>query len=1360
MVSFLIFGVVIFLKQENQRLITIEKEKNNSEIKVVRIYENWKSDSENKKKILEISLSSSILNLATCPKTNQILLATFSTLYLYSIGTEAVEIFEMDIPEDLSFLCIYENYIGFSTKTEAKFLSLKIEHKMKKDKKENGIDLIAINENENVNEELENLGKISKELDPYNSKKSYLPKDEKKKEKKIVKTEIEEDEYFTECNFDSEMNSLMEMHLPSINPPFLFSNPFEFFGPKADVETSIRINKENGFHLHSSTLLLHKKISEYSGEIHTLLIIPEYSLHLDIEKKENFSTFPELESISCLIAANHEAFHYNLKNPSLIVKFEFTTETLKCYHSNSFIFALTSTKGMNGMDVYTLRRSNPFPLLPSTLPSFLFDHHFLSPQLTAKPAPSPSNTQSDSSPSLSEFTMINEEEKNNNNSENDSNHDFPITTIFSSLPFPGLQQVLVCGDSIVLLSKITEQIVSKNTPVKKNVRSFFSKSTPPPPENVKKEYSTSWSVYVLNPTSVAQFWQQIVGTAIPHKQNNSEVYFQLIAESYFFLLSKIASLSHSFYLQHLSFLSKQNSSFSDHSVFLPSHHSSLVPPPSPLLFNESFKKRKTKKESLQEKEEKGGGERSKKEEIIEESSKALSLSSLLKIGEEGGEEKEKIDHASFFSSQIEFENCVKLFKTNSNMLGDYFLTVKDYQKCAIFYSMSERKLSDVVSFLIPEKESAKALVTYLNKVIFDESKIELVEDNYKLSNSLIDHYFRYSPHLLSSVILYSSLTCYSPHLVIELLSQFCKSPQKTQLDLFVRALLLLDNGDLKLSLSSFQQISPHILVLFLVNNQHLLEEDLHSHYLSRSSSLHALPSSSHDEEEDEEDGELVDDHQASSSSQNFPSEKENLEISNNLPNQKDPKGLIEGELNEMLEDKIPSLGEALLVSSPWTFLEILIQISQKKEMHFLNFFGLLSKLSPSQTKKLEDDTLFEKKIDSFQLLLTTIFLENSLHENIFPQHSSLIKKLLLQSYSHFVLFHSLSSKQSSSNNPRPNEKKSQEEKRGGEEKRSEEEKCFSFSENQILIKKMENLKIKFLENAKVKENDENFYFLKWMRFHFSCFQKRPEWLNHLPPFQQIEKRDDLLNENLSFSLEKSESKSPSPFSFVSSPNSFSDIKLGVLERKEGELKGMEIVASQFHFHIKLQSLIFSVSQNEMLVKDFCLILQHFDLLPLNFLNETFLSLPFFSESKTQNSSENLKGYCNYSFTDSLKFLILPSYDLVEKSIQQVIYYYPSIILLYSQIYCKNDLNEWKKVLDLFCKLIEDPSLHLFVKNESQKMKEYYISIYKSILENLSSSEFVDPSQFLDILPTKGSISFYLPYLEKIVRIHNTSQLSK
>ncbi|KAH3743228.1 Hermansky-Pudlak syndrome 3 protein [Pelomyxa schiedti] len=143
----------------------------------------------------------------------------------------------------------------------------------------------------------------------------------------------------------------------------------------------------------------------------------------------------------------------------------------------------------------------------------------------------------------------------------------------------------------------------------------------------------------------------------------------------------------------------------------------------------------------------------------------------------------KIDLAAKLALQHEIKIYQGQLRKSSGILGDYYFDVaKNYFQAAQCYSTSERKLADIVCKFCQTPEAGStltarnfhrgdvqaALVQYLDSILLDPKMSDTEEDE-TTSNYILQHYARYAPHRLSTIVLDSWLSTCSQHSALLLL---------------------------------------------------------------------------------------------------------------------------------------------------------------------------------------------------------------------------------------------------------------------------------------------------------------------------------------------------------------------------------------------------------------------------------------------------------------------------------------------------------------------------------------------------------------------------------------------------------------
>lgn len=207
----------------------------------------------------------------------------------------------------------------------------------------------------------------------------------------------------------------------------------------------------------------------------------------------------------------------------------------------------------------------------------------------------------------------------------------------------------------------------------------------------------------------------------------------------------------------------------------------------------------------------------------------------------------ELDH---LRTELELHSYTELLYRSFGQLGDAYHAMRQLDSSANCYANSDRPLSYAVRML---EQSPRALMLYLEEVMFDASKCGIVHHDEHIGNMVLSLYRQYSPHRLSTLVLESSLKLYSRELAISLLqdltgqsdsqsnvhandTQFdARSPgphlnmmmwnEVRPKDAFVLGLLYLDIGMVERAVQSFHTIEAHCVIEFCVVNHHLLQTD-------------------------------------------------------------------------------------------------------------------------------------------------------------------------------------------------------------------------------------------------------------------------------------------------------------------------------------------------------------------------------------------------------------------------------------------------------------------------------------------------------------------------------------------------------
>ena len=224
--------------------------------------------------------------------------------------------------------------------------------------------------------------------------------------------------------------------------------------------------------------------------------------------------------------------------------------------------------------------------------------------------------------------------------------------------------------------------------------------------------------------------------------------------------------------------------------------------------------------------------------------------------------------------QIESSIFYEKRKESSGALGDYQFRANLYSRAAVFYSESDRLMSNVITpFLTALKEDAKsgarrAILIYLDAILFDNDKLSIMDETPELSDKIIAIYYTLARSKVASVILDSSLSKYNQETALLLLEEnpirkdnnnnsnrkvqkkyyHASSPeidksttsslvipdlvptfQSTGMSLkniFVRGLLYLDLGQPERAKGDFISLESEVLVEFCEHNPELFNPDI------------------------------------------------------------------------------------------------------------------------------------------------------------------------------------------------------------------------------------------------------------------------------------------------------------------------------------------------------------------------------------------------------------------------------------------------------------------------------------------------------------------------------------------------------
>eukprot|EP01114_Cavostelium_apophysatum_P015911 TRINITY_DN4432_c0_g1_i1.p1 TRINITY_DN4432_c0_g1~~TRINITY_DN4432_c0_g1_i1.p1 ORF type:complete len:1187 (+),score=274.77 TRINITY_DN4432_c0_g1_i1:1072-4632(+) len=194
------------------------------------------------------------------------------------------------------------------------------------------------------------------------------------------------------------------------------------------------------------------------------------------------------------------------------------------------------------------------------------------------------------------------------------------------------------------------------------------------------------------------------------------------------------------------------------------------------------------------------------------------LSSLQLLFEDMKYRSTKDSKTSFLSVHLEAKQYYHLFRHSANLLGDYYFSNLDYPRASKFYSISDKKLSEVVKCMMQDSlshpQANKFLTDYLDRVLYDESVQDYMDETPALANSIIVHYAENFPEKISSVLLDSNLSQYSLDVALRILEGSSSSRSHSR-DVFARACLYSKLKKNSMAFRDFLSIKPERLVEYI-----------------------------------------------------------------------------------------------------------------------------------------------------------------------------------------------------------------------------------------------------------------------------------------------------------------------------------------------------------------------------------------------------------------------------------------------------------------------------------------------------------------------------------------------------------------
>ncbi|KAF2074241.1 hypothetical protein CYY_004451 [Polysphondylium violaceum] len=739
--------------------------------------------------IIQIPVPSSVIAANSCSITGRVIVSTKNTISVWAPvynSSTLVSYFDkiFDIQaKDAIHVAIYENYIAYSTKIEAKVLYLNLYYKDPSLASEN----IMIAGLPNSSKSMNNINSNSNSNN-NNQSVNNGP------------SEIVEDEHYFEITFDlngnptgrhqipmldnyntlvesnsisSGLNKLSLASLSSTNinnssnssgiggltstnssSNSLSSSSLlgsETLGPINDIDHGINVNSESGYSVLSSTLLLLKKFPK-DDEIHTFFFLPDSST------KDN------LKDESSLVASAAGVNHHNSTPPMTSHSRNRSTSNLNIHllkfnnnkKPNSLIGNMPSSIGNSNkgsrMIISNNNNNNTTGNSKTNNNSKLDKNHLLRCVIStagkgfiynlSKPSLLASYEYANDTilctASQSFLYTINSEGlatwtiRSCEGGADDGDSPQPWGFNLTNFLYPS--KVAVVGDHLLLMSKFQEESFSTPSVMMRGTASPNPKKADM--SKGKKPSVSLWGLYILHHTPVQSLYDQILECAIKNKERDDEVYHQLLLEGHFLLQSKLAN-------QH--------------------------------LFN-------------------------------------------LKVN----------DMASILNYGVERKNYQSLLKKSSSYLGEFFFKQEDYMRAALWYSSSDSDIETIFNLLVKNTNSHQSLIYYLENVLYDPQTYELLLNKEELCNRILEHYHLNSPHRLPMLILESSISCYSQVLAIDLLKIIS---EQCDFDLdelnkiyFALGLLYLDQNNIDDTITCFNKIPTNSLISLCLKNPKLLAQ--------------------------------------------------------------------------------------------------------------------------------------------------------------------------------------------------------------------------------------------------------------------------------------------------------------------------------------------------------------------------------------------------------------------------------------------------------------------------------------------------------------------------------------------------------
>lgn len=441
---------------------------------------------------------------ALCTVSSVIATCTEKVISLFQIKTNYEIDWFLDIEvENVKKIAIFQNYVAYVTSNrDVCLLKFQIKHEDTRDSCPSLSSLVVVEDplrQMNVNDTLANYLSVCQK---YFEKVSSSAIEEKEKEN--AGPQVEEDEHFVECVFDSSGDTipcidlmlnnpqLQELRASAVAKSTKQSSTREVFRPIKDVHI-VKVNTEANYKLCYTVVLFYRELPQ-GDDVCSLSLLPEFDDSPDNNTQENVSYlrndsdnkertegvfWSRVTGLRFFFATSRQGFLYNVCDQvKLITTYTFTGDVIECMASSSFLYTITE----NGLEIFAMRTTQMSEGLGAMSPYLI-----------------------------------------------------------GIQPLSDLKSVKANDDNshLILLSKTTDSALRKRMAKKIDVPKTKMGS---PSKETESEETVGWNVYVLKHNSLSKIFQEIVNKAETYRGNNTVVEHQLLAEAHLLLQSRMLSL--------------------------------------------------------------------------------------------------------------------------------------------------------------------------------------------------------------------------------------------------------------------------------------------------------------------------------------------------------------------------------------------------------------------------------------------------------------------------------------------------------------------------------------------------------------------------------------------------------------------------------------------------------------------------------------------------------------------------------------------------------------------------------------------------------------------------------------------------